>query len=334
MILLFFKGVVKVRQVRKPAPLVKGDTIGVVAPAGWPSGEKVEKAAQLFENLGLHVYFGQSLSRKHGYLAGTDEERLEELHRMFADPNIKGIFCACGGYGTGRIASRLDYGLIGANPKVFWGYSDITFLLNAIFQRTGLVTFHGPMLSSDLGKEDIHPITLQSIKQVIEPKYLCYTEKISPLQTIVEGEASGTIVGGNLTLLTSTLGTPFEIDTRGKLLFLEDVDEEPYRIDRMLNQLKMAGKLDAAAGILLCDFTNCVPGKRKESLTLEQLFAEYVKSTGKPAMAGFKIGHCSPHFAIPIGVKGRFTTFTKTFAIEEAGIAVQEPSTEDHGGIH
>jgi muramoyltetrapeptide carboxypeptidase len=326
--------VVKVREIRKPAPLAKGDTIGVVAPASWPAVEKAEKAAKLFENLGLRVQFGQSLSRKHGYLAGTDEQRIEELHRMFADPNIKGIFCACGGYGTGRIASRLDYGLIEANPKVFWGYSDITFLLNAIFQRTGLVTFHGPMLSSDLGEDDIHPVTLQSLQQVIEPRHVCYTEEISPLQAVVEGEATGTIVGGNLTLLTSTLGTPFEIDTRGKLLFLEDVDEEPYRIDRMLNQLKMAGKLDEAAGILLCDFNNCVPMKRKESLTLEQLFADYIKPTGKPAMAGFKIGHCSPHVAIPIGVKGRLSTFTKEFAIEEAGIAVQEPSAEENGGIH
>lgn len=307
-------------KVLKPAPLAKGDAVGVVAPASPPNPEKAERAAALLENFGLTVHFGRSLTRKYGYLAGTDEERLEELHEMFADRNMKGIFCAGGGYGTGRIASRINYDLIRANPKIFWGYSDITFLLNAIFQRTGLITFHGPMLSSDLGEEEIHPLTLQSFRQVFRPQEITYTEEISPLQVLVEGEAEGRIVGGNLSLLTSTLGTPFEIDTKGKLLFIEEIDEEPYRIDRMLNQLKMAGKLEEAAGFLLCDFNNCGPRKRKESLTLEQLFDHYIKPIGKPALSGFKIGHCSPHVAIPIGVRGRLATGSKMFITVEAGV--------------
>jgi muramoyltetrapeptide carboxypeptidase len=307
-----------VREIIKPRPLASGDTIGVIAPASWPNKEKARKAAEFFEGLGYKVQFGQSLDRVHGYLAGTDQERIDELHSLFADQNIKGIFCVCGGYGTARIAAQLDYDLIRSYPKVFWGYSDITFLHVAILQKAGLVTFHGPMLSSDLGTDDVHPLTKETFTQVFQPTKLTYTEEIRPLTTFVEGKAKGPIVGGNLTLLASTLGTPFEIDTKDKLLFLEEIEEEPYRIDRMLNQLKMAGKFDDAAGILLCDFNHCTPTKRKLSLSLEEVFKDHIVPAGKPTLGGFSIGHCSPNLAVPIGVNAIIDTYTKTLTIEES----------------
>jgi muramoyltetrapeptide carboxypeptidase len=303
----------------KPPRLEPGDRIAITAPANWGDRAKIQFAAQRLEKLGLKVTLGETLSKQVGYLAGTDKERAQELNEMFANPDIKAIICARGGYGSGRIADQLDYEAIKANPKVFWGFSDITFLHTAISRKTGLVTFHGPMMSC-LSGEDVHPITLNNFGQLLSPEKTRYTEAISPLYTLVEGKAQGQLVGGNLSLLVSTLGTPYELDTRGKILFIEDIDEEPYRVDRMLNQLKQAGKLAEASGILIGDFHNCEPNKRKISLTLREVFGDHIVPAGKPTLAGFKIGHCSPHFAVPLGVMAKVDTFMKTLEMLEPAV--------------
>ncbi len=303
----------------RPERLQKGDTVGVIAPASPPDMEKLKHAIPFLEELGLNVKVGKHVASLNGYLAGKDEERIEDLHEMFADKEIKAIICARGGFGTARIADRLNYDLIKNNPKIFWGYSDITFLHTAIYQKTGLVTFHGPMLSSDIGVEEVHDLTKESFKQLFSPEPIKYTEAISPLEIMNEGKAEGEIVGGNLSLLVSTLGTSFEIDTKEKILFIEEIDEEPYQVDRMLNQLKMAGKLADAVGILVCDFNNCVPKEGKDSWTLDHVLEDYLRPILKPTMKGFKIGHCSPNIAIPIGVKGTIDTDLKIFTAE-AGI--------------
>lgn len=303
----------------KPQRLSPGDTVAITAPASWADKDQVKAASSYLEELGLHVRLGDTLSLQNGYLAGTDEQRAAELNAMFADSTIKAIICARGGYGTGRMANLLDYELIRANPKIFWGYSDITFLHAAIGRFAGLVTFHGPMLI-DLGKEDVHPLTIQNYETLLRPSVFRYTEEISPLQTLVEGEAFGPLAGGNISLIVSTLGTPYELDTRGKLLFIEDIDEEPYRLDRMLNQLKLAGKFVGAAGILIGDFNNCVPNKRKKSLTIEQIINDHIVSAGKPTLAGFKIGHCSPNITVPMGIGARMSTFEKLLACTEPSV--------------
>ncbi|MFC3884086.1 LD-carboxypeptidase [Bacillus songklensis] len=300
----------------RPKKLQKGDTVGVIAPASPPDLEKLQRALPFLGELGLNVKVGKHVESVNGYLAGKDEERIEDIHEMFADKEVKGIICAGGGFGTARIAARLDYELVKHNPKIFWGYSDVTFLHTAIHQKTDLVTFHGPMLSSDIGQEKVYELTKQSFKQLFTETTIEYTEEVSLLEVIHEGKVTGEIIGGNLSLLVSTLGTPFEVDTRGKILFMEDVDEEPYQVDRMLNQLKMAGKIEEAAGILVCDFNNCTPKKRKRSLTLDDVVADHIASAHKPAMKGFKIGHCSPQVAIPIGVRGTLDTNSKTFIVE------------------
>lgn len=302
----------------KPQRLKPGDTVGIMAPASWGDRDQIQAASACLEQLGLQVRLGDTLSKQHGYLAGTDEERARELNGMFADPGIKAIVCARGGFGTGRIADQLDYELIRANPKIFWGYSDITFLHTAILKKAGLITFHGPMMI-DLEKDN-DPLTVQNYETMLHPSVLRYSEDISPLQVLVDGEASGQLVGGNLTLLTSTLGTPYELDTKGRLLFIEDIDEEPYRVDRMLNQLRLAGKFADAAGILICDFNNCVPNKRKQSLTLDQVIEDHVVSAGKPTIAGFKIGHCSPNIAVPHGIVARMSTQDKVLECTEPGV--------------
>ncbi|MGM0750748.1 MAG: S66 peptidase family protein [Bacillota bacterium] len=300
----------------KPSKLGAGDTVGVIAPASPPKPGPLKKAISFLEELGLDIKLGRSVHKKYGYLAGYDEERIEDIHMMFKDHEVKAIFCACGGFGTGRIASRLDYTLIRENPKIFWGYSDITFLHTAIHQQTGIVTFHGPMLSSDIGLSDVHNLTKKSFEQLFQSKDIVYTSKLSPLETVVEGMASGPVIGGNLTLLVSTLGTPFEVDTKGKILFIEDIDEEPYKVDRMMNQLKMAGKFHDACGIIIGDFKNCVPEKRDQSLTLDEVLKEHISNAGKPVLKGFKIGHSSPSIAIPVGSIGRMNTHDQTFIVE------------------
>ncbi|WP_066069006.1 S66 peptidase family protein [Neobacillus soli] len=299
----------------KPNRLKKGDTVGVIAPASPPNLENLERGIHFLTELGLKVKRGKSITNVYGYLAGTDQERLEDLHDMFADSEVKAIICACGGYGTGRIASDIHYDMIKKNSKIFWGYSDITFLHTAIRQQTGLVTFHGPMLGSDIGKEGTHRLSKDGFLQLFDPKELTYGEEISPIEVLIDGTASGALVGGNLSLLVSTLGTKFDIDTKGKLLFIEDVNEEPRAVDRMLNQLYMAGKLQDANGILVGDFCDCT-SKRDLSLTLEEVIRHYLQLANKPALKGFQIGHCNPHVSIPFGVKAAMDTFEKRLIVE------------------
>lgn len=299
----------------KPHRLQPGDTVGVVSPASPPNQENLERGIHFLNELGLKVLMGNSVIQTNGYLSGTDQDRLDDLHEMFINPKVKAVICACGGYGSGRIAAQINYELIKANPKIFWGYSDITFLHTSIRQEAGLVTFHGPMLGSDIGKEDAHLLSKKGFQQLFEPKSLVYTEKISPLDTLVEGMASGPIVGGNLSLLVSTIGTPYEIDTKGKLLLIEDINEEPRAVDRMLNQLTMAEKFKDVSGILVGDFCDCIP-KGALSLTLDEVISHYVKLANKPALKGFLIGHCNPHISVPLGAHATMNTFDKRLIVE------------------
>ncbi|WP_227394682.1 S66 peptidase family protein [Jeotgalibacillus aurantiacus] len=298
-----------------PKALKPGDTVGFIAPASPPNIEQMEKSIAFFTSLGLKVKEGKHVRDVYGYLGGKDEDRLQDLHDMFADPEIDAVICAGGGYGTARLAARIDYELIQNNPKIFWGYSDITFLHTAIRQQTGLVTFHGPMPASDIGKESFSDLSKRMFDQLFEPKELHYTEAISPLTVLSGGESVGELTGGNLTLITSTLGTPFEIDLKNKMLLIEDIDEEPYRVDGMLNQLRMAGKLDQLSGIVIGDFKNAVPTNGKPSLSLEEVLDHYLADLGIPVISGFNIGHCEPHFAVPLGVKARLSSSRKSLTL-------------------
>ena len=299
----------------KPNRLKKGDTVAVIAPASPPNKENLRRGLKFVEDLGLNYKLGKSLYAEYGYLAGNDEERLADLQEAFLDEDIKGIICAGGGYGTARIASAIDYDAIKNNPKIFWGYSDITFLHTAIRQQTGLVTFHGPMLASDIGKEEANQISKDTFQQLFAPTDLNYSSAISEVEELVPGSAEGSLVGGNLSLLSSSMGTPFEIDTEGKVLLIEDINEEPRAVDRMLNQLYMAGKLHKSAGILIGDFNNCIP-ERELSLTLEEVIKHYIKLAGRPALKGFNMGHCSPHIGVPFGTTARMNTEEKTLFVE------------------
>lgn len=298
-----------------PKRLKRGDTIGLIAPAGPVDVDRLNQAVAFYETLGLCVKLGQNIDRVYGYLAGRDTERLGDLHAMVADPTVKAIMFARGGYGTGRLVSDIDEGLIRSHPKIFWGYSDITYLHIAIQKRTELITFHGPMAVSDVAKATFDPLSARLFSQLFAPSTLIYGEQIAPLHVYAHGEAKGRLAGGNLSLIISTLGTPDEIDTDGKLLLLEDIGEEPYKIDGMLNQLQRSGKLAGAAGIVLGHFTRAQPHV-KPSLLLKEVFNDYFAHLNIPVIGGFEIGHSLPNLAVPLGARAYLSTDSKRLVVE------------------
>jgi muramoyltetrapeptide carboxypeptidase len=298
-----------------PERLQSGDMVGIIAPAGPVDMDKLRKGMCQLEKMGLRVQLGRNIHRRRGYLAGTDEERLADFHEMINDPAIKAIIFARGGYGTGRLAAMVDYVAIENNPKIIWGYSDITYLHTAIRQRTDLITFHGPMVASDMGKDDFDERSAAMLKQLFTPTGIVYSCDISPLNIHAPGEAAGTLVGGNLSVLVSTIGTPFEIDVQDKILLIEDVGEEPYRVDSMLNQLRLTGKLTQAAGIVVGDFAN--PNTRINfARTIRQVFDDYFHRLPCPVISGFKMGHCLPNIGVPLGAEAVLSSKRKTLVIQ------------------
>lgn len=303
-----------------PKVLKKGDNLGLIAPASPTPVEKIEASIEKVKELGFRVTVGESCYGVHGYLSGKDEIRANDINNMFKDESIDGIWCIRGGYGTPRILDMLDYDAIRLNPKILIGYSDITALHIAINQKCGLVTFHGPMVSTELiyGLDDFTYDYL--IKNVMntEPLGIINNPKDLEIKTLVKGKCNGVLIGGNLSLVAGTIGTPFEIDTKGKILFLEDIDEEPYRIDRMLTQLKLAGKLDDAEGFILGHWNNCIAEEPEKSLTLMEVFEEIITPLCKPTVYNFMSGHCMPMITIPFGVKAELDADNKTLILNEA----------------
>ena len=293
-----------------PNLLKTGDTIAITAASGICTNTKLINGIRTLENMGLKVQVMDSCHATHGqYLAGEDKLRINDLHTAFADKNVKGIFMARGGYGAARLLPSLNYNLIRQNPKVFVGYSDVTALHIFLSQFCKLATFHGPMPVSCFGGEETHPLTLASFKaavvtneasrisQCLQKQSLLFggEQTHANLMALHLGHASGLLTGGNLSVIASTLGTPYEIKTRGRILFLEDIQEEPYRVDRLLLQLKLAGKLKDAAGIVFGDFS---------PETLETLYIaiqELVLTEKKPTIWGFPSGHTSPNLTLPLG---------------------------------
>lgn len=310
----------------KAARLKKNDTIGLIAPGSAIGEEKVETAMQQLTEMGFQVKQGKHLRAKRGYLAGTDRQRLDDLHQMFADDSVQGIWCIRGGYGCTRLLPDLDYELIRRNPKSLIGFSDITALLHAIYLKTGLVGFHGPNASSNwtpysskyLQALLLNPSDTLAIQSFISPEE---TESdYVPVQVIHSGRATGTLVGGNLSLLAAMAGTSFGLDASGKLVCLEDVGEKPYRIDRMLTQLLQSAHLDKAAGIILGQFKNCETNDPEFSLTLLECLTDRLAPLGIPVLYGMSFGHIDHNFTIPIGVKASMDTAAQSLTLLESGV--------------
>lgn len=281
----------------RPERLNVGDTVGLVALSSPIKVEALGDKLALLDELGLKYKIGQTIQSYNGYLAGSDEERLEDFHQMIRDPEVKAVFLVRGGYGISRIIDKISYPLIEDHPKIIWGFSDGTTLHTQVNEYSNLVTFHGPMLSSPTGELD--ELSKKMFQQLFMPMEIQYGENISPLRTIVPGAVRGEITGGNLNRLVSTLGTKFEVDVRNKVVLLEDMGESLEQIDNMMNQLRLSRKLELAAGFMIGDFNMLGSSGEEEVLNV---IGGYLKPLNKPTIAGFKIGHCEPNIAVPLGV--------------------------------
>ena len=304
----------------KPKALKPGDKIGIVATSGPAAAENVKSAKEQLEGLGFRVEPAPGCFAPRGYLAGRDELRADNLNKMFADKTIDGIICLRGGYGATRILDKIDFDIIRANPKIFVGYSDVTALHIAINQVCRLVTFHGPMVSSDIagGLDDF--TEKEFLRAIMRPEPMKYipNPQNTEIQTLVKGRACGIIIGGNLSLISATMGTRYEIDTEGKILFLEEIAEEPYKIDRMLTQLALAGKFDDASGVILGDWNNCESKIYSDSLSLAEVFEDIIIPYGKPTIFNLKAGHCKPRVTLPFGVKALLDADEGRLVIKES----------------
>ncbi|ODG93465.1 MULTISPECIES: LD-carboxypeptidase [Bacillaceae] len=307
---------------QKPNALKTGDSVMIIAPSSPPNIENVMKMKLKIEQAGLNVLIGKGVTEKRGYLAGSDANRVSDLHDAFSDSEVKAVLCATGGYGSGRLLQDIDFELIKNNPKIFWGYSDITALHIALQQKANLVTFHGPMMQ-ECGVDTVPPKTLASFKQLLEPLSLTFTASEVDTYPAFSHSVTAPMTGGNLTVLTSTIGTPYEVDTKGKILFIEDIQEEPYRIDRMINQLRLANKLQECKGIILGNFNDCGPKKRQNSLTIADIVNDLIVPLGLPVLSGFLIGHCSPNYGVPFGVPVTMNGADQSISFEP-GIQMKE----------
>lgn len=314
----------------RPPRLLPGEAVALIAPASPPNGPRMlALGKQRLEQLGLRVLVGTHALSERGYLAGTDRERLHDLEAAFRDTRIKAIFCARGGYGVGRLmtgrrsraAAEFDPMLARRFPKPLVGFSDIT-MLHLALHRAGVVSFWGPMPCTSLGWSAFSIRALERALMTGEaPGRLPFSRRRRPT-TLRPGVAEGPLTGGTLSLLTASLGTACEVDTLGRIVFLEDVDEEPYRVDRMLTQLLAAGKLADAAGIALGIFTGTTvrhsPGRR--SLTLDDVFADHLAPLKIPVLAGLAVGHVRDQLTLPYGVPARMDAAKRTIEILEAGV--------------
>ena len=281
------------KEIVLPPRLRRGDKIGIAAPASPFESETFRQGVETLKQLGFEPVIPEGLFEEKNYLAGSDEHRAGQLNALFSDETIRAVICARGGYGTLRILSGLDFDLIRSNPKILVGFSDVSSLLSTVFIQSGLVTFHGPMVTSLAGtREEMGQALLAAVSGD-------HPLTISPKKPVVlqGGTGSGPVAGGNLTTLCHLLGTPFEPAWKGHILFLEDVGEAVYRIDRMLTQLKLAGCLDGLTGIVLGTFKDC-----GDQDAVYRLVMDLVDADGPPIVAGFDIGHGDANVTLPIGL--------------------------------
>jgi muramoyltetrapeptide carboxypeptidase len=282
----------------KPAALRRGDLIGVIAPGAAVEENAVRAGIHVLEHAGYRVRLGASALRRAGYLAGSDRERLADLVAMFTDREVRAIVTARGGYGSGRLLPSFDFALARQHAKVFVGYSDITFLLIQLVQRAELVAFHGPMVAELPGNSEGAAALLAMLSGDHRSWNLSASTIIQP------GTAEGLIVGGCLSILVSMLGTPYAVETAGRLLFIEDVNEKPYRVDRMLTQLRQAGKLDAVAGVIFGEMAGCVAAEG-ESVGVCDVIRDVFAGASFPVVFGLSSGHGRGATTLPLGVRAR-----------------------------
>ena len=312
----------------KPPVLKKGDTIGVISPAS-PSESKSEiiRAQETLEDMGYKVVIGKNVNKQKGFVAASEDERAWDLNYMFKNDGIDAVFVTQGGYGSAQILDKIDYEAIKKSPKIFTGFSDITSLHLAMNKFSNLMTFHGPGMAR-FNSEDLTEYTKkQFFKAIAGTAPLGKIELADEkkwLNSIVPGKCEGQLIGGNMTLICASLGTPYEIDCRGKILLLEEVDTEPWVIDHMLSHLRNAGKLNDAAGFLIGQCHGCRPFEHNPGyycdISIEDVFEYYFKPIGKPALYGLPLGHTDDLATLPLGAFCILDSTTKTFEVLESAV--------------
>ncbi len=295
-----------------PEKLKKGSTVAIIAPSSDVTKEEADACKRLVEDMGYNVKMGKSTYESiHGYSAGTGKVRADDINGMFADKQVKAIWCIRGGDTSSHVMDKLDFEMIRNNSKIFVGYSDVTNLNVNFNQKCGFVTFHGPMVKSNM-LSSYDDFTRRSFERAInmEDELILENPEGEDFRVMVAGRAKGVITGGNLSLLTSMIGTPYEVDTKGKILFIEEIGENVTRLDRMMYQLKYSNKLDDAAGIIFGDFNDCI-NLKDSSYTYVEMLKDVLSDYKKPVMYNIKSGHCSPMSTIPLGADCTMDTEAK-----------------------
>jgi len=308
----------------KPKKLKRGDLIGLISPASSPEDlTLIESGIKYFEGLGYRAILGKNVCKSRGYLAGTDEDRVTDIHQMFEDKKVSAIFCLRGGYGAFRILDKIDYNLIKKNPKIFVGFSEITALQMAFLRKANLITFAGPMVIPNFS-QDVSTYTEENFWRMIlsnkKPGKL-KLPGLDKLSSINSGKVSGRIVGGNLAVFTSLMGTAYLPNLKDKILFLEDIGEPPYKIDRMLYQLRLNRVFKKVKGIILGSFVDCnEPDKKKNTLSLDEIFDDYLKATGLPSVFNYPHGHIKDFTTVPIGINVKLNATKSYVEFIESGV--------------
>jgi muramoyltetrapeptide carboxypeptidase len=317
------------KELIRPKALRAGDTIGVITPATEvPDPDRLALAERTLSYFGLRMKSGKNVGKRFGNYRESVQARLDDLHDMFRDREVKAVFALRGGYGSPHLLDRIDYDLIRRNPKIFLGYSDITAMHLAINKNSRLVTFHGPIVLSrftDYTQQNFRKALFDTkpLGKLTNPTDSSELRPVHSLRTVRAGRATGQLTGGNLSLICAMLGTPYEIDTRGKILFLEDVGEQAYSIDRMLTQMRLAGKLEQAAGIIWGECEDCGPSDFQPSTVLSFTVGEVVDNIlgalKVPVLSGLTIGHTNDQLTLPLGITATLDT-TGTLEIKESGV--------------
>ena len=316
------------KSLEKPNRLKIGDTIGLITPGSYITEQEKQESINSIQALGFNVVYTDRLMQKNGFFSAIDVERATDLMEMFERKDVQGIICARGGYGCARILPYLDYDLIADNPKPLIGFSDVTALHYAIYKNSDLITFHGPVSISIFSKFSVKNFedVLMNPKSELTLLNSNSDNNYNPygVTVISNGVAEGELIGGNLTLAVSLIGTEYDIDYSGKIIFLEEYLEEPYRIDRMLTQMIQAGKFEDAAGIALGIFKLCESDKTnpsfQNSYTLMEVLKDRLGNLGIPVIYGLSFGHVVDKFTIPFGVKAELNTDNQTLKLLEPAV--------------
>ena len=301
----------------KPDALKPGDTVAVVAPAAAIEREHLERGVNVLGAMGYRVKVSQRALARSGILAGDDRERAHELQAYFADRDVKAIFSARGGYGCGRLMPLLDFNALARTPKIFVGFSDATFLLNALVDLAGMTSFHGPMVAMDFAR-GLTPRVLEHMRQLLSGDLAGF--ELEAREAMHPGVAEGEVIGGCLSVLVATIGTPFAPRFDGRILFLEDTGEKAYRIDRMLVQLRQSGALGRVAGIVF-GAVRAIDGNEQENQLIARFIAEQTADLGCPVLYGIEAGHGTENFTIPFGVVARIDARARRIVFTEAAVA-------------